>query len=367
MAAARELGFFGDPRAVPPLIAALSDSDRSVREAIIQALGMLGDSQAIEPILTLMHQPQDIINYQVLSALQDLEAKQAIPLLIEALKMDTGWGEEIAYTLDFMDVDGWALQAMFANPESRQVIESANYAFEDDRVIAYWQRQLETLAEPGDAEQIKRILWILRSHPDKRLIQVLLKWLDNYPKDVVKILGGTGDPTVSGVIITQLNHPDVEVRREAAQALANFQDERVMLALIDLLPHEPGAAVRRDVVWALTNFQDERAVLALIDVLQHDPDTWTRASTARQLSCRGTAPAITALHEALADPEAEVRIAVIKALDILRDSTAIPLLESLRQTDTERLSNGDAVWVLAELAIRNLQNETSALRPLTTP
>jgi hypothetical protein len=146
--------------------------------------------------------------------------------------------------------------------------------------------------------------------------------------------------------------------------LGKFRDERVTQALIETLRQDTDRFARFHAAGSLSRFEDERATLALIETLHHDPDDWVRLMTAGMLSRRGAEPIIlAALYQALADPVARVRGAAIKALDALRDTSAIPLLEVLRETDTE--GSPQPVWVLAELAIRNLQNDPGAARPLT--
>jgi len=53
--AAATLGNLGDPRAVEPLIAALSDRNWRVRCAAAEALGKLGDERAVEPLIAALH------------------------------------------------------------------------------------------------------------------------------------------------------------------------------------------------------------------------------------------------------------------------------------------------------------------------
>jgi HEAT repeat protein len=58
-AAAESLGKLGDKRAVEPLIAALKHADRNTQTAAAEALGKLGDPRSIEPLVSLSHRSRD--------------------------------------------------------------------------------------------------------------------------------------------------------------------------------------------------------------------------------------------------------------------------------------------------------------------
>jgi HEAT repeat protein len=51
---AEALGLLGDPRAVEPLIIALTDPEKAVREGAAEALGRLGDARALIPLKQLL-------------------------------------------------------------------------------------------------------------------------------------------------------------------------------------------------------------------------------------------------------------------------------------------------------------------------
>ena len=53
MQAALALGRSSDPRAVPPLIAALKDDNETVRGMAVNSLALLGDERALEPLLAM--------------------------------------------------------------------------------------------------------------------------------------------------------------------------------------------------------------------------------------------------------------------------------------------------------------------------
>jgi HEAT repeat protein len=57
--AAKSLGAAGDRRAVPALVASLSDGDGGVRTRAVNSLGELGDPQAIRPLLAMLLNEED--------------------------------------------------------------------------------------------------------------------------------------------------------------------------------------------------------------------------------------------------------------------------------------------------------------------
>lgn len=51
---AKALGEIGDARAVEPLIAALKDEDKTMRNVSVIALGRIGDAQAVQPLIAAL-------------------------------------------------------------------------------------------------------------------------------------------------------------------------------------------------------------------------------------------------------------------------------------------------------------------------
>ena len=83
--AAYLLGQAKNPRAIEPLIHALADFDKSVREQAMLALSSLGKS-AIEPLSEAMKEPKWETRYRAAEALGKIADEKAVQPLIQGLK-----------------------------------------------------------------------------------------------------------------------------------------------------------------------------------------------------------------------------------------------------------------------------------------
>jgi HEAT repeat protein len=83
--AAYLLGKAQNPRAIQPLIEALGDFDKSVREQAMLALSAIGKA-AIEPLSAAMKEPKWETRYRAAEALGKIADEKAVKPLIQALK-----------------------------------------------------------------------------------------------------------------------------------------------------------------------------------------------------------------------------------------------------------------------------------------
>lgn len=83
--AAYLLGQAKNPRAIEPLVHALADFDKSVREQAMLALSTLGKS-AIEPLAEAMKEPKWETRYRAAEALGKIADEKAVQPLIQGLK-----------------------------------------------------------------------------------------------------------------------------------------------------------------------------------------------------------------------------------------------------------------------------------------
>src|SRR5262249_5609664 len=73
-------------RAVEPLIDALDDPDREVRDKAALVLGELGDRQATLPLTALLHGPDAEVRWRAAAALGELRDSRAVGPLVQALR-----------------------------------------------------------------------------------------------------------------------------------------------------------------------------------------------------------------------------------------------------------------------------------------
>jgi hypothetical protein len=83
--AAYELGKHNDPRAVMPLVTALSDNDKFVRSWAAGALGKAG-AAAVEPLLIVLEGSDAAIGYYAALALGEIGDLRAVPMLAQAIQ-----------------------------------------------------------------------------------------------------------------------------------------------------------------------------------------------------------------------------------------------------------------------------------------
>lgn len=167
-------------------------------------------------------------------------------------------------------------------------------------------------------------------------------------------------------------YEDYEVRSDAAEALGNFEEEKVIKALIrafkdvedvrfyvardlrkfggsavpfliDTLK-DPDEDMRRDAAWMLGNIGDERAIPPLTEALK-DPDEEVRFHVAINLG-KFEKPAVPYLLDALEDPDEHVRRYAAWILGVIGDERAIPALENALEDPSGYVQKG------AEQALR---------------
>ncbi|MFP4322395.1 MAG: HEAT repeat domain-containing protein [Anaerolineales bacterium] len=174
-------------------------------------------------------------------------------------------------------------------------------------------------------------------------------------------LGALHHPGALKPLTRALNDPDILVRGFAAHALSEIGDQSATPALVAALD-DPEFIVRRYVVDALGGLGDPRAVEPLARIL-FDEDTNTRLNAIDALARIGV-PAREPLIGALQHPDAPVRQHAALAVGNLGLQTAIPMLLTAAQADSEALVRGFATHSLGRL--RNIADEPDMLRAILT-
>lgn len=149
---------------------------------------------------------------------------------------------------------------------------------------------------------------------------------------VVTALGACGDPAAVPELLAAADHPDPEVRRAVAGALAGLVPAGHLEAFGVLLElsRDGDARVRDWAVLALAELPDDTPLVreALAERLA-DPDPETAAEAARGLAIRQDPRAVDALAAVLADgdPDGAPRETALAALEFVRDGRVRTRLE----------------------------------------
>ena len=223
---------FADPRAVPPLIAALKhDQSWEIREAAAAALAAIKDPRAVETLIAALENPQERAEVRVnaAEALGKTGDLRAVEPLTRALK-DQDW-------------------------QIRRAALSVADVVRDPRVL----RPLLL-----DALQDKE--WRVRESAAGRAVT----------------LGKLKDPAVLELLTAALHDGHPNVRAGATRSLAELKDPRAVAPLAGTLREDENSYVRWHAAMALEQLEDPRAVGPLTAALK-DEDELVRTAARRAL------------------------------------------------------------------------------------
>lgn len=308
--AASRLGSLKDPRAVAPLVSALRDRDRSVREAAIEALRSIG-APAVVALGDCLADPELSVQEAASAVLASIADECVFDPLVRALH-SPDW---------IVRMHATTAVGRLKDPRSIQSL----VPLLQDRVKAVRQEASSALAAIGGpvvpvlAKAVTHQDWLVRLH-------------------AVEALGKTRSPSaVKPLVSTLLSDADSAVREDAVRALGDIGDPDAVDVLFAVLK-VPG--LRTLAVEALGRIGDRRAVPILVDIVvgTHPPeetrtvdgcgDRWneeaiTQAAAVRGLGAIGDESALPTLVAAL---EPTVTRAEAAAALVRFGSKAVPLL-----------------------------------------
>jgi HEAT repeat protein len=175
---------------------------------------------------------------------------------------------------------------------------------------------------------------------------------DNYVRrKAAEALGNIGTETAIAGLLKALEDSDDDVRWKAAEALGNIGSETAILGLLKALAHSD-EDVRGNAAFAFGNIGSETAIAGLLKALEHSSEG-VRGKAVEALGNIGSETAIPGLLKALEDSDDDVRRYAASALGNIGSETAIPgLLKALED------SNKD-VRRYAASALGNIGSETA--------
>jgi HEAT repeat protein len=309
--AAEALGELGDPRAVAPLIEALDVGNSLLRFSAAEALGRLGDTRAVEPLTRALSDGHLAVRRRVIEALEKLGDSRAVEPLIDAL---TAEGSDSAFM-------GAALMQ-----EVRCALVRALGRLGDPRAIA---PLIEALRDPADLVRGMAIeaLAILDPGAVDLLVLALQDRGEITRRAAADALGRLGHPRAIEPLIQVLGDGEPAVRRAAAGALerlhepvwqgivrGDVEDFERLAAALDPRAVEPLVQALHDPrARALTRDLDEEDAVAELKAMC----TFVQCMAAEALGHRGDSRAAEALIRALRDRNDIVRGAAELALGVM--------------------------------------------------
>ncbi|HKF53168.1 MAG TPA: HEAT repeat domain-containing protein [Candidatus Acidoferrales bacterium] len=368
---AAAVGAIGDMRSSDQndsaiVVAALSDSDASVRLAAVDALQQTPTDAAV-PALTKIYRDQQSsqeIRAEALVTLRTICSPDSTPVFLEALQARNGKpsqdvAEGLACTLQKRpDKDAFApilkaLQAVNPGPGPQDSLLESSL--------------MDAMAEtknPGAfgplAERLKsQNRWTRRSAAgalgllgDRRAIPLLAGLLNDmddtghlYAASALKAFSDFPAPPELIAMATNKN-----ASMDTLDALVASHDPKAIDAMIAAMPKNPG------VIYALGEAHDTRAVPALISYMQNPAnDAGPRSTAASSLGKIGDARAVEPLIASLADDNGQIVMQVSAALAMLKDKRAIvPLQQAMARWSTGQHQNAETVKVWIRQALTQL-------------
>jgi hypothetical protein len=175
--------------------------------------------------------------------------------------------------------------------------------------------------------------------------------------EAVQLLGKMGDMRAAELLISVLQDEDDNVRADAVQAFSRLGPAAI--AKVRDVLQDRNSPKRAEAAHALGMVGGTQAVEPLLDALT-DADWEVRHQAAEALGKLGDRRAVGPLMNLLTDTNAEVRACAAWALGDIGDPQALPVLERIRQRDTDLDANGQPVQDTAAAAIRRIEASSTA-------
>lgn len=260
--AAQLLAQSGNRKAVNPLIQALNDQDKLVREHVVLALGQLRAKDAVSSLVTLLGTSTDL----------RLQAAAAFSLgLIR---------------------DRRAVEPLIAK------LKNAADPLKTNIVVA--------LGLLGDARAVEPLLALPHDEDHSTCAPIAIA------------LGQIKSNVPSDKLFNWLNSGDADVCQNAAVALVLIGGKRQVIPLIQVLKNTNPVS-RRSAAFALGTLKDKRAVSPLVELLS-DSDTQVRLNVIEALALIKDKRAIAWLERtAEIDTETEVKVRAVEAIKKIRE------------------------------------------------
>lgn len=327
--AAQVLGKISGAAAAGPLMARLNDRSEQVRMSAAEALGAIGDRRATNLLVQVaLRDPVPPVRAEAARALGQLGDATVVDTLVELLGDPDYWTRLRAIeAIELLKPDDpIALDSALRDP-SPEVRKRAAVALQrigvlDARVEdlaknerTTVERAMRTLVEMGRAGLIESILAHLE-HPDLRV-----------RSRITEILGRVNDPYVLPALEPLLTDGEWPVRVRAVEAVGRIRPTNGLALAIPLLS-DPEENVRSAAVAAVQSLglgDDAEGLAAVVRLFDTD-NAEVRATVVKTVAFLEGAPVDELVQRALLDPNHEVRLRALRAVEERPGAERVPVL-----------------------------------------
>ncbi len=281
----------------------------------------------------LAQDPEEAIRIRALKALARAPNPEFVDLLIARLRLETGVVRQVIARL-LLDL-----------------VQREDLGVED--------RLVPLLSEGDEAVRDVVIQLVQHMRDPARVVQKIIlysKTLMGWMRERIhQTIRRVGEPLVDP-IVELLYHEDPAIRSSALMFASSFESPRMVDAVIRLLGDEDWWT-RVVAIDTLGRLRDERAVEPLVSCLADEELRW---SAIEALARIGSRKALQPVARLLSDPVPEVRIEVLRALEVFDDPRVAPLIKKVAEADPDDNVRQRAQAVYRRIAQRHRLGEDSA-------
>ncbi len=297
------------------------------------------ENQDMEEIERLINQLED--RYPVRARAEDALiqiGEAAIPALINAFRRKN-INSEVASCSCLSQIGQKAIPPLLAVLND----EDSDVQFWSATTLAKFKNRetveplLEALLQAQSSEARWGFIGALGDIGDQRAVPSILLFLHDAHRFVrltaAEALGQLGDRQAIDPLIQSLDDEDGGVRAWSADALGKIGDPKAVGPLIEHFNQEENSEAKESIIRALGEIGHAQAFEIILDTLKNGDTTDLRCQAVIALGQLGDKRAVQPLMKAIRDKDYTVRYYSVKALGVLGDAQALPLLTQIRDKE----------------------------------
>ncbi|MFA5515867.1 MAG: HEAT repeat domain-containing protein [Desulfuromonadales bacterium] len=332
-------------RAVPALLAEITCPDHDVRKFVLDILGDIGDRSSVPAMIAALADPDENVRAAAAENLGKTRSAEAVPALLDALR-----NSDLLFRFTILE----ALGQIGAEAPVARLLE-----FKDEPLLR--KALFDCLGRIGGIDALPILIEGLSDrmrNVREAAVTALLQIGQSFPRQAESVLVTFAGSAEAKNIADFLASARAELKGAAVKLLGWVCDKRFARPLLEIFKEE--------------EFREDAAA-ALVSLGKNDPDAliglWpeasgrSRAFLAYLLGEARCAGAGHLLHEGLSSADAELRLLSARGLALLGDPGSLPALVNAI-ADPEPEVREAVMWALEQLGASHQQEIFARLQPL---